>query len=188
MPNYRRAHVPGGAFFFTVVTHRRRRLFHDEANRILLGDVIRDIQRDWSFDINAIVLLPDHLHTIWTLPRGDHDYSGRWSVIKRNFTTRFLARGGRDAAVSAGKTRERRRGIWQRRFWEHAISDEDDFQVHFDYIHYNPVKHKLVNCPCDWKPSSIHRWVKAGVYPVDWACGKDPAPTFTETRDDCGEV
>jgi putative transposase len=138
--------------------------------------------------MNAIVLLPDHLHAIWTLPRGDDNYSGRWSVIKKNFTTRYLASGGWDAAVSAGKSRERRRGVWQRRFWEDTIEDEDDFQAHFDYVHYNPVKHKLVKCPRDWEPSSFHRWVKASVYPADWACGESPPPTFAETADDYGEA
>jgi putative transposase len=193
MPQYRRAHVPGGTFFFTVifftaVTHRRRRLFHVEANRTLLGDVIRGVRRDWPFTIDAMVLLPDHLHAIWTLPRGDDNYSGRWSVIKKTFTTRFLASGGRDAVVSDGKRREHRRGVWQRRFWEHTIEDEDDFQVHFDYIHFNPVKHKLVKCPRDWEPSSFHRWVKANVYPVDWACEKYRQPTFPKTEDDYGEA
>jgi putative transposase len=150
MPNYRRAHIPGGTFFFTVVTHQRRRLFHLPGNRILLGQVIRECRHVWPFEMNAIVLLPDHVHAIWTLPHGDENYSGRWSFIKKNFTTQFLARGGRDAPVSAGKQHERRRGVWQRRFWEHTIQDEADFQTHFDYIHYNPVKHKLVKCPSDW--------------------------------------
>lgn len=188
MPNYRRAHVPGGTFFFTVVTHRRRRLFHVEMNRTLLGNGIRECQRDWPFEINAIVLLPDHLHSIWTLPSGDADYSGRWSVIKKNFTARFLASGGQDCQVSAGKRRERRRGIWQRPFWEHTIGDEEDYESHFDYVHFNPVKHKLVECPSQWGPSSFHRWVKAGVYPNNWACGKYPPPKFPFTKDDYGEA
>ena len=188
MPNYRRAHVPSGTFFFTVVTHRRRRLFDSEANRALLGDVIRDCQRDWPFEVNAIVLLPDHLHALWTLPSGDGDYSGRWSVIKKDFTTRFLASGGKDNQISAGKEREGRRGVWQRRFWEHAIRDEDDFQTHFDYIHYNPVKHGLVNCPGEWGPSSFHRWVARGVYPAGWACGQHPPPVFTGAEEDFGET
>jgi putative transposase len=187
VPNYRRAYVPGGTFFFTVVTHRRRRLFHLEANRTLLGEVIRDCQRDWPFEMNAVALLPDHLHTLWSLPAGDGDFSGRWSVIKKEFTVRFLAGGGRDNRVSRGKTREGRRGIWQRRFWEHTIEDEDDFQTHFDYIHYNPVKHGYAKCPRDWGPSSFHRWVARGVYPVDWACGQHPPPMFPVTKDDYGE-
>lgn len=187
MPDYRRSHVPGGTFFFTVVTHQRRRLFHIERNRLLLGNVIRECQAKWPFEINAIVLLPDHLHALWTLPRGDSNYSAQWSVIKKTFTLKFLASGGRDARVSAAKRREHRRGVWQRRFWEHTIEDEDDFQIHFDYIHYNPVKHKLVRCPGDWEPSSFHRWVTAGVYPKGWGCGKYPPPMFPETDDDYGE-
>lgn len=188
MPNYRRAHIPGGTFFFTVVTHRRRRLFHDESSRSLLGEVIRQCQRDWPFEMHAIVLLADHLHALWTLPPGDENFSARWSVIKKDFTTRFLAQGGHDLKVSVGKQRERRRGVWQRRFWEHTIEHEEDFETHFNYIHFNPVKHQLVKCPRDWGPSSFHRWVKAGVYPADWACGRYPPPSFPETKDDYGEA
>jgi putative transposase len=187
MPNYRRSHTPGGTFFFTVVTHRRRRVFDAPSSRALLGEVIRECQKDWPFEVHAIVLLPDHLHTLWTLPRGDENYSGRWSAIKKTFTSRFLAGGGADWRVSAGKQREQRRGIWQRRFWEHTIEDEDDFEAHFDYIHYNPVKHKLVRCPGDWEPSSFHRWVKRGVYPADWACGNDAPPKLSERKDGYGE-
>ena len=87
MPNYRRAHVPGGTFFITVVPHRRRPLFKERMNRSLLGDAFRECQRDWPFEINAIVLLPDHLHTIWTLPSGDTNYSGRWSDLLQVFRT-----------------------------------------------------------------------------------------------------
>lgn len=187
MPNYRRAHVPGGTYFFTVVTHRRRRLFHLAENRILLGDAIRECLRDWAFDLNAIVLLPDHLHAIWSLPPGDDNYSGRWSVIKKTFTVNYLANGGQDWAVSAGKKKENRRGVWQRRFWEHVIEDEDGYETHFDYIHYNPVKHKLVSCPRDWEATSFHRWVNQGVYPADWGCGNYPPITFPITKDDYGE-
>lgn len=174
--------------FFTVVTHQRRKLFHVESNRSLLGEVIRQWRRDWPFEIHAVVLLADHLHALWTLPPGDGNYSARWSVIKKDFSTRFLAQGGRDANVSAGKRREGRRGIWQRRFWEHTIKDENDFETHFDYIHYNPVKHKLVQCPGDWESSSFHRWLKAGVYPIDWGCRKYPPPSFPQTEDDYGEA
>ena len=185
MPNYRRAHVPGGTFFFTVVTHRRRPLFEDRMNRSLLGDAFRECQRDWPFEINALVLLPDHLHAIWTLPPGDTNYSGRWSVIKTKFTKTFLAAGGVELGVSKGKRNEGRRGVWQRRYWEHTIEDEDDFEAHFDYVHYNPVKHGYVTCPRDWGPSSFHRWVKKGVYPIDWACGHYPPLKIIDA--DCGE-
>jgi putative transposase len=187
MPNYRRAHIPGGTFFFTVVTHQRRRLFHLPANQTLLGNAFRHCQRQWPFEVNAIVLLPDHLHAIWTLPRGDSEFSGRWSVIKNQFTKAFLAGGGLDGSISTGKQREGRRGVWQRRFWEHTLEDEDDFQNHFDYIHFNPVKHQLVNCPRDWPASIFHRWVAAGVYDENWACGNNPTPRFAISSDDYGE-
>ena len=187
MPNYRRAQVQGGTFFFTVVTHRRRRLFDQARNRSLLGEAIRNCRENWPFEINAIVLLPDHLHTIWTLPPGDGNFSARWSIIKKSFTADFLANDGVDQVVSRGKQREGRRGVWQRRFWEHLITDESDFETHFDYIHFNPVKHKLVTCPRDWEPTSFHRWVQAGVYAKDWACGAQPQPEFPVTPDDFGE-
>lgn len=173
MPNYRRAYVPGGTFFFTVVTCRRHPLFADEMARQLLGNVLRECQKEWPFEINAIVLLHDHLHAIWTMPRGDTRYSARWSWIKKEFTSRWLKQGGREQAISKSQRDENRRGIWQRRFWEHTLEDEDDFERHFDYIHFNPVKHGYVNCPHEWEWSSFHRWVKAGVYPWHWACFSD---------------
>lgn len=153
----------------------------------MLGEAIRCCQQEWSFEVNAIVVLPDHLHTIWTLPAGDANYSARWSVIKKTFTTQFLASGGEDWRVSSGKQRENRRGVWQQRFWEHTIEDEDDFQSHFDYIHYNPVKHQLVKCPRDWEATSFHRWVDRGVYPRDWACGNHPPIKFLAHQENFGE-
>ena len=171
MPNYRRARVPGGTYFFTLVTDRRRDLFTRQIARILLGDCFRKCQERWPFHINAIVLLPDHLHAIWTLPPGDADYSTRWSWLKKEFTKRWIAGGQAETVVSPGRQREGRRGVWQPRFWEHAIDDDDDFERHFDYLHYNPVKHGYVRCPHEWPHSSFHRWVDAGVYAREWACG-----------------
>ncbi len=156
-------------------------------NRQLLGHAIRKCKREWPFHVNAIVLLPDHLHAIWTLPDGDKKFAARWSIIKKYFTQQFLAAGGVEAEVPEGATRERRRGIWQRRFWEHAIEDEDDFQRHFDYIHFNPVRHGLAECPGEWEASSFHRYVKAGVYSEDWACGDQPPLDLATASDDYGE-
>ena len=110
------------------------------------------------------------IHTIWTLQPDDADYSRRWGWIKKEFTKGWLRLGGAEQAVTVEQRRERRRGIWQPRFWEHTIRDADDFERHFDYIHYNPVKHGLVRCPHEWPWSSFHRWVHAGVYPDKWAC------------------
>jgi len=187
MPNFRRAWVPGGSFFFTVVTDRRRPLFSDAEARRLLGEKIRACQAEWPFTINAIVLLPDHLHAIWSLPPGDDAYPTRWAWIKKEFTKAWLANGGAETVISAGRSREERRGVWQPRFWEHTLESEDDFERHFDYIHYNPRKHGYVACPADWPSSSFHRWVAAGVYPPDWACTSRDDLNFDDIADSVGD-
>lgn len=170
MPDYRRYFVPGGTFFFTLVTHQRQPLFNHPEARKLLGKILRICKRQWPFEIDAIVLLPDHLHTIWSLPPGDSSYPRRWGWIKKQFTKTWLDMGGTELPISSGRKEERRRGIWLPRYWEHTIEDESDFDAHFDYIHYNPVKHGYVTCPSDWPWSSFHRWVREGVYAVNWAC------------------
>ncbi len=189
MPDYRRAFVPGGTFFFTLVTNRRAKLFAGELGRTLLGDCFRECQEKWPFTIHSIVLLPDHLHAIWILPRGDSDYSTRWAWIKKEFTSRWLAHGGKETMISKARKKERRRGVWQPRFWEHTLEDDSDFERHFDYIHYNPVKHGYVRCPHEWPHSSFHRWVEAGVYPWHWACWDDAEQrlTFDDIADTVGE-
>ena len=187
MPNYRRAYVPGGTFFVTLVTHCRRKLFHSRTNREHLGTAIREVQTSQPFEVNAIVLLPDHLHAMITLPVGDTNYSIRIGAIKRRFSIAYLHDGGTDHKVSSGARRERRRGVWQRRFWEHTIANESDFETHFDYIHFNPVKHGLVKCPHQWEASTFHRWVKLGVYSADWACGGNQPPKIAPSKHDFGE-
>ncbi len=148
---YRRPWIPGGSYFFTVVTYRRRAVLCDAGIRALLGAAIRGTRERRPFRMEAITLLPDHLHCVWTLPPDDADFATRWSLIKR--------------AVTAGAQRGR---IWQPRFWEHCIRDEADFRNHLDYVHYNPVRHGLVACPAAWPWSSFHRLVRAGVYPPYW--------------------
>src|SRR5262245_19660722 len=128
MSDYRRWIVDGGTYFFTVVTYRRRRLFANQAARKLLGDVMRSVAAERPFQTVAIVVLPDHLHTIWTLPLRDHDYSGRWKRIKNRFTREWLGLGGREAQVAASQSRRGHRGICQRRFWEHMVRDETDLE------------------------------------------------------------
>lgn len=171
MSEYRRAFQPGGMFFFTLVTHGRRRFLCDPLGRTCLRDALRLAQVEAPFEIVSIVLLPDHLHCLWQLPRGDSDFSTRWGKIKRCFTKNWLRGGGHEGAIVQSRVRHRERGVWQRRFWEHAIRDEDDYARHMDYIHYNPVKHGLVSCPHQWPHSSFHRWVNDRVYAVDWQCG-----------------
>ena len=173
MPNYRRAYVPGGTFFFTLVTYRRGGFLCGEQARALLRSCLATCRKRHPFVIDAMVLLPDHLHALWTLPEGDGDFSTRFAVLKKSFTERWLKEGGWEGAVSGSRRRNRRRGVWQRRFWEHVIRDQDDFNRHLNYIHYNPVKHGLASCPHVWAHSTFMRWVKEGAYSLDWCCGCD---------------
>jgi putative transposase len=126
MPHDRLAFVPGGTFFFTAVTYRRRLIFADATARVMLGNAFRGCLSRQPFQLDAIVLLPNHLHSIWSLPPGDADFSQRWNRIKREFTRQWLAAGGRETKPTTGKRRERRRGVWQPRFWEHTVQNEDD--------------------------------------------------------------
>jgi putative transposase len=160
---YRRIKIGGGAYFFTVnLAERERGLLVDQIDH--LRNVMRLVKSRHPFDIDAIVILPDHLHTLWTLPEGDADYSTRWALIKAGFS-RGLERKER---IRPSRRRQGERGIWQRRFWEHTLRDEQDFERHVDYIHYNPVKHGWVKRVADWPYSSFQRFVKMGVYPPDW--------------------
>ncbi len=173
MPNYRRWYVAGGQYFFTLVTWERMPIFWDPVARRLLGDSFRKVRARHPFQIPAIVLLPDHMHCIWTMPLGDAQFSMRWNEIKRHFT-RAWHRGGagcREAARSESRLRRQERCVWQRRFWEHFIRDEDDFANILDYIHYNPVRHGYVERPGDWPASSFGRYVRAGLYQEGW--GRD---------------
>jgi putative transposase len=155
-------------YFFTLVTEGRAPILTGPVARRLLRRAFADCRSRWPFRIEAIVLLPDHLHTVWSLPRGDAAYSPRWAWIKKEFTKSWVAESGAEEAVSVSRHRNRRKGVWQRRFWEHCIEDEDDLERHYDYIHYNPVKHGLVLAPRDWSYSSFHRFVKLGAYPAEW--------------------
>jgi putative transposase len=184
MPDYRRYFVPGGTYFFTLVTAERRPLFNDPWARYLLGRVMREQRDKQPFETVAIVLLPDHLHAIWSLPPGDDAYSARWQAIKARFTSEWLKFGGNEAGVSAGYAAQRRRGVWQARFIEHTIRDEDDLSAHADYLHYNPVKHQYARCPKDWPWSSFHRYVTLGHYEPDWGCADRPPPTFGDVDEE----
>jgi putative transposase len=170
MPEYRRVWREGGTYFFTLVMEGRAKIFENEAARGKLRRAIKECQEKWAFEMEAMVLLPDHLHMMWTLPEGDAGYSKRVAWIKRRFTALWIEGGGTEKIVSDGKRRERRRGVWQARFWEHVIRDERDWEGHLNYVHYNPVKHGYVNCPHGWEWSTFGKWVERGVYEKDWAC------------------
>ena len=168
MSKYRRLRIPGATYFFTVITASRRPILTTEFGRVCLHQSLADVKAEQPFEIVAIVLLPDHLHTIWTLPEGDDNYSSRWADVKSTFTKKYLAAGGVEAPISESRRRKGERGIWQRRFWEHCIRDDDDLKRCVDYVHYNPVKHGLVLRVRDWPWSSFARFVDLGEYPPDW--------------------
>jgi putative transposase len=168
MPAYLRWYQPGGTFFFTVVTYQRRRLFEDASARDLLGSTMRAVAEEMPFETLAVVLLWDHLHCVWSLPRGDGGFSVRWRKIKARFTKAWRDQGGVERPITASQQAHGHRGVWQRRFWEHFVRDERELESLCDYIHYNPVKHGYVNRPADWPWSSFHRFVREGHYPEDW--------------------
>ncbi len=164
MTGYRRNFVPGGSYFFTVnLADRRARLLIERIG--LLRSAFRETRARHPFTIDAIVVLPDHLHAIWTLPDADQNFATRWRLIKSAFS-RALPK---TEAISASRSRKAERGLWQRRYWEHTLRDERDFERHVNYIHINPVKHGHVSRVRDWPFSSFHRMVRLGVYPDDWA-------------------
>lgn len=177
MVRYRRNFVPGGTYFFTVtLAHRKSTALVDHVGA--LRTAFRVARHEHPFTIDAIVILPDHLHAIWTLPPDDADFSGRWRRIKAHFTHRL---------VSAGVRLERHRNgeyaLWQRRFWEHTIRNERDFERHVDYVHFNPVKHRLVSRVREWPYSSFHAYVRRGLLPADWAGDvEEPMTDFGERR------
>ena len=177
MSNYRRAFVPGGCWFFTVnLLERRRTLLVDHITA--LREAVGATRRSHPFTIDATVVLPDHLHAIWSLPPGDWDFSTRWRLIKSRFA-RTLPKQERRSAVRVAR---HERGIWQRRFWEHLIRDEADYARHVEYCYINPLKHGLVSRVRDWPYSSFHRDVREGIFPEDWAGDSEASGDFGERR------
>jgi len=159
---YRRNRVPGASYFFTATLRNRQSdvlVRHADALRVAFREA-RDVR---PFTIDAIVVLPDHLHTIWTLPADDHDYPARWKAVKSGFTHAVRAAGEPLQRSLKGEY-----DLWQRRYWEHTLRNDDDVARHLDYIHFNPVKHGLVERVVDWPHSSFHRYVERGVYSADW--------------------
>ena len=167
MPEYRRNRVPGGTFFFTLnLLDRRSDLLVARVD--VLREAVRRTRLRSPFHIDAWVVLPDHMHCLWTLPPGDADFPGRWRAIKIAFA-KSLPQGEPRTPVM---TRRGERGIWQRRYWEHTIRDDHDFAAHMDYTHFNPVKHGLAEHPADWPHSSFRRCVASGFYPTGWTGGR----------------
>ncbi len=164
MPEYRRTQGGTGTWFFTVVSRARRPVLTDPRVRVALREAVTEIRARFPFRVDAWVLLPDHIHCIWTLPESDHGYSFRWSMIKRLTSQKAVV--GRGSSDSMRTRRERK--LWQRRFWDHAIRDENDFDRHLEYCYWNPVKHGLVSRVRDWPWSTFHRDVQRGMFSPDW--------------------
>ena len=177
MPDYRRYRIPGGCYFFTVnLLDRKQSLLVSHID--VLRESVKIVKQKHPFHIDAWVVLPDHLHCIWTLPPGDSDFSKRWKTIKTHFSKSM------PQTEKRSKVRIKRgeRGIWQRRYWEHAIRDNKDYAAHIDYIHFNPVKHGLVNRVVEWPYSTFHRYVENGVVASDWAGGSEMDMDVGERR------
>jgi len=177
MPDYRRNYMPGGTNFFTCVTYERRPILVSDLGRQCLREAIEEVRGCHPFEMVATVLIPDHWHSVWTLPRGDDQYPLRWRRIKEEFTKRWISSGGNEQIQSASRRKHRMRGIWQKRYWEHTVRDEDDLERCVNYIHWNPRKHKLVARVRDWPWSSFHRFVAEGQYDIDWG-GTEPVPVW----------
>ncbi len=175
MRRYIRNYVPGGTFFFTVVTYERRRFLTDPLARQSLREALRHVRGKWPFEVVAIVVLPDHFHTVWTMPQGDADYSLRMQKIKEVFTKKYLSSGGLAAMPTASEADHGQWGVWQPRFWEHTVRSHDDLKGCADYVHWNPLKHGLVRRVIDYPWSSFHRYVRLGEYAGDWGA-YDPCP------------
>lgn len=170
MPNDRRLRRRGGTYFFTVVTFRRRQsLVHSLARRCL-HEAIDGVRQRWPFQIDELVLLPDHFHLILTLPSGDDDFSIRLARIKSTFTKLYLAAGGNEDTQSASRAAHGYRAVWQKRYWEHWVRDGDDLLGCRQYCWFNPVKHGVAKCPHDWPWTTFHRAVSNGWIEADWGC------------------
>ncbi len=185
MSNYRRNRVPGGTYFFTVVTFGRRPILQSSLAVELLRGAWRVTSAERPFETLAAVILPDHLHCIWRLPPGDADFSTRWRLIKARFT--IAASDRKLVAPTLARPGRSRRGVdvWQRRFWEHVVRDERDLQQHVHYVHYNPVKHGYALRAADWAHSTFRRYVNRGWYSLNWGaaeptCLRNCEPTYGE--------
>ena len=172
MPNYRRIKIKGGTYFFTLVTYHRKRLFlHKKANELFL-EALDHVRKFHPFSLQAYCILPDHIHMLWEMPNNDANYSIRIGEIKKRFSKHYIAEFGNPNIKNKTQRNRGESGIWQRRFWEHYIRDEDELNRYVDYIHYNPVQHGLTNQVSDWAASSFFDFVEQGYYDDHWGEGE----------------
>lgn len=168
MPNYLRAKNPGGTFFLTFVSHDRRPFLTDDLAIDCIFNAYREIVRRRRFLLHAYCVLPDHIHVLVTLPRRDTDFPTRCRAFKSAFTRAYVRAGGKEGQRNVSRYRSGEAAVWQRRYWEHSIRNQHDFQRHFDYIHFNPVKHGLVREPEEWEWSTFRRYALRGWYEASW--------------------
>lgn len=176
MPDYRRAWHAGGTYFYTVNLLQRQQNDLLVRRIDVLRYMVRIIRKSHPFRIHGWVVLPDHLHCVIELPPDDVDFALSWRLIKMGFS-KALPKVERLSSVRAKRGE---RGIWQRRYWEHLIRDEADYRAHMDYVHINPVKHGLVGRVADWPYSTFHRLKEEGVYPADWAGGREASLSYAD--------
>ena len=173
MPNYIRTHTPGATYFFTVnLQDRGARFLVDHVAD--LRQCVKEVRERHPFAIDAMVVLPEHLHAVWTLPQDDGDFSKRWMLVKQSFTRRL-----QDAGVVPQQQGKAAR-VWQKRFWEHQIRDDEDLRRHIEYIHFNPVKHGWVMRAREWPYSSLHRYIREGSLHPDWGISAAITGAFGE--------
>jgi len=183
MPEYRRIYVPGGLYFFTLVTYQRKKIFSSPLAQSLFLNAVNHVRSYHPFTVVAYCLLPDHIHLIWQLPEDDYEYSKRIGAIKRRFSINYRQCYHISAPEKSSMIKRREATIWQRRFWEHFIRDEEDLEHHLNYLHFNPVKHGLVKRVRDWEASTFTDFVKLGYYDLDWGGNyqiKEPDQYFGE--------
>jgi putative transposase len=185
MATFRRSVVPGATYFFTVNTSQRIKVLTDPPFYLTIKEALRQVMAKHPFVIDAFVLLPDHMHCIWTLPQDDGNYAMRWNIIKRLVSQ--ITRNEIAPLLSASRSKRKELGLWQRRFWEHQIRVEEDFAMHANYIHWNPMKHGYVSRVVDWPYSSFHKYLRDDIYPEDWAGTVDSVRAHS-ARYDIGEA
>jgi putative transposase len=171
MPNYRRVKIKGGTYFFTLITHNRNKLFASSKTRELFLEALEHVRIYHPFTLIAYCILPDHIHLLIKLPEDDDNFSTRISEIKKRFTKQYRAKNN----ISQSKNslvKQQNISLWKDRFWEHYIRDENDLSRHIEYIHFNPVKHGLVNQTKDWRASSFFDYVQKGYFDSDWGQGE----------------
>ena len=162
---YRRIYVKGASYFFTLVTYQRQKILTEQTNINHLRNAFKKVKAKYPFEVTAIVILPDHLHAILELPDNDSDFSTRWRLIKYYFSRKINSAAFLNAT---SRNKKKEKPIWQRRYWDHLIRNEKDFERHMDYIHYNPVKHGYTTSPALWPYTSFHMYVNEGIYPAYW--------------------